>query len=238
MLGAYKRVNSDDLDSLIYGNFKDQYSQEGLEQFKQTSKSRKILLLDNFDHSKIRAGSARVKLLHEIKARFGHFVISVSDMFEMREILEGESADGLAALQHFKVQPFGHARREELIKKWWLCGEDGSLDEASFIAKVDSAERLLNSVMQKAVIPSVPLYLLTLLQSVDSPYSGSFKDTGLGEYYRLLITGALQKAGVNADKLTEHYSYCSYLAWEYHRLGKKELSRDELEHFTLLFSKK
>jgi len=233
-----KRVNSDDLDSLIYGNFKDQYSQEGLEQFKQTSKSRKILLLDNFDHSKIRAGSARVKLLHEIKARFGHFVISVSDMFEMREILEGESADGLAALQHFKVQPFGHARREELIKKWWLYGEDGSLDEASFIAKVDSAERLLNSVMQKAVIPSVPLYLLTLLQSVDSPYSGSLKDTGLGEYYRLLITGALQKAGVNADKLTEHYSYCSYLAWEYHRLGKKELSRDELEHFTLLFSKK
>lgn len=232
-----KKATDADIDKLVKRAVANQYGEGQVEAFMQHSRAQKLLLLDDFDDSPLRAGDARAGLLCALRKRFGHFVVTVGDMFEMREMLDGDAARALIALTHYKIQPFGHALRGELISRWLSLGADGTVDESGVIARIDRAEKLMNTVMQKAVIPAIPLYLLTLLQSMDAGRSGDFKESALGYYYQYLLTEALQNSGVKPDKLTEHFQYAAHLAWEYHLQGKRELSESELRAFNERFTK-
>lgn len=232
-----RKVSDADIDNLIRRSVEKQYGGNQVEAFTQLSRTQKLLLLDNFDESPMKAADARVDLLCALRKRFGHLAITVGDMFEMREMLDGDASRALVSLTHYKIQPFGHALRAQLIARWLSIGADGSVDEAASIARLDRAEKLMNAVMQKAVIPSVPLYLLTLLQSIDAGRSGDFKESSLGYYYQYLLTEAFQSAGVKPDKLTEFFQYSAHLAWEFHIQSKRELSESDLREFTVRFSK-
>ncbi|MFZ3115152.1 MAG: hypothetical protein WA133_10260 [Syntrophales bacterium] len=142
----------------------------------------------------------------------------------------------LSTLEHYHLQPFGYARRSQLIERWFSLAKDGTVDEAEFISRCDQAERLMNMAMTKTVIPSIPLYLLTLLQSMEAGRSGDFKESALGYYYQYLLTEAFQVSGVKPDKLTEVFQYAVQLAAEFHHQGKKELNESELRDFNTRFS--
>lgn len=232
-----KKVTDADIDKLIKRATEHQYGADRVEAFMQLSRAQKLLLLDDFDDSPMRAGDARAGLLCGLRKRFGHLVVTVGDMFEMREMLDGDTSRALIALAHYKIQPFGHALRAELISRWLSLGADGTVDAATAIGRLDQAEKLVNAVMQKSVIPAIPLYLLTLLQSMDAGRSGDFKESALGYYYQYLLTEAFQNSGVKPDKLTEHFQYAAYLAWEFHRQGKRELTESELRDFNERFTK-
>ncbi len=233
-----KRVGEAEIDKLLARAFEEQYDPKSLEAYKQLGKEKKILLLDDFDESPLKLGKSRAALLSELRKRFDHLVVTVGEMFEMREMLEGDDSRSLMALTHYKVQPFGHARREELIRRWLALGADGTVDEGAQLGRLDQTERMMDAVMGKGVIPSCPLYLLTLLQSVDAGKSGDFKESALGYYYQYLLTEALQSSGVKPDKLTELFQYCAHLAWEFHINGRRDLTEGELRSFNDRFSKR
>jgi len=232
-----KKITDPELDKMIKRAVEQQYGSIQVDAFMQLSRMQKILLLDDFDDSAMRAGDARANLLCALRKRFAHLVVTVGDMFEMREMLDGDASRALISLAHYKLQPFGHSLRGELISRWLSLGSDGTVDEASAIARLDQAEKLMNAVMQKAVIPAIPLYLLTLLQSMDAGRSGDFKESALGYYYQYLLTEAFQNSGVKPDKLTELFQYSAYLAWEFHCQGKRELSESDLREFNDRFTR-
>ena len=216
-----KKTNDAEIDALINRVVKVQYSNAHITAFEQLPSSQKLLLLDDFDDGPTKAAVARAGLLCALRKRFGHLVVTVSEMFEVREMLDGDASRELISLEHYQLQPFGYARRSELIERWFSLGADGTVDEANLISRCDQAERLIDTVMAKSVIPSVPLYLLTFLQSMDAGRSGDFKESALGYYYQYLLTGAFQSSGVKQDKLTEFFQYSAHLAWRFHLLNKR-----------------
>lgn len=232
-----KKSNEVDIDKLIRRSIEYQYGRDQVDAFMQLAKEKKLLLLDDFDDSPLRAGDARADLLCALRKRFGYLVVTVGDMFEMREMVDGDASRLLTDLVHYKIQPLGHALRGELISRWLLLGADGTIDEATAIARMDQAEKLVNTVMQKSFIPAIPLYLLTLLQSIDAGRSGDFKESALGYYYQYLLSEAFQSSGVKPEMLTEHFQYSAYLAWEFHRYQKHELSESELRDFNIRFTR-
>lgn len=233
-----RRSTETELDDLITKMITAQYGKEHVTAFQQLSPSCKLLLLDDFDDGPLKAADARAGLLCAIKKRFGHLIITTNEMFEMREMMDGDGSRSLISLEHYKLQPFGYVLRSKLIQRWFSLGADGTIDEAGFISKCDQAERLMKTVMSKALIPKIPLFLLTLLQSMEAGRSGDFKDSGLGYYYQYLLTDSFQHVGVKPDKLTELFQYASHLAWEFHLQHKSELSEFELRDFNKRFSEK
>ncbi|MER2512108.1 MAG: metallophosphoesterase [Nitrosomonas ureae] len=232
-----KKTSDSEIDKLIRRAIEKQYGKNQTVAFTQLSRTKKILLLDDFDDNPIKASDGRANLLGALRKRFEYLVITVSDMFEMREMLDSDTSQALVTLTHYKLQYFGHALREQLIKRWFSFGIDGTIDEATSIARLDQAEKLMNAVMQKTVIPAIPLYLLTLLQSIDAGRSGDFMESALGHYYQYLLTEAFQDSGVKSDKLTEIFQYSVQLAWEFHQQGNRELSEIDLRDFNARFCK-
>lgn len=233
-----RRTTDTEINSAIKHAVEVQYGKSYVEAFCQLPATQKLLLIDHFDESSMKAADARANLLCALKKRFGHMVVTTGAMFEMREMLDGDASRQLLALQHYQLQPFGYLLRTQLIERWFSLGADGTVDEATFIAQCDQAERLMDVVMAKTVVPSHPLYLLTLLQSMEAGRSGDFKESALGYYYQYLLTEAFQLSGVKPEKLTEIFQYSAHLAWEFHLQQKGELTKDELREFNDRFSKK
>lgn len=233
-----RNAHEAEIDALIKREVAVQYGKDQVTAFDQLPSTQKLLLLDDFDDGPLKAVDARVGILCALRKRFGRMVVTVNEMFEIREILDGDSYRELISLEHYQLQPFGYVRRSELIERWFSLARDGTVDDANFISMCDQAERLMEAVMTKTVIPSIPLYLLTLLQSMEAGRSGDFKESALGYYYQYLLTEAFHCSGVKPDKLTEVFQYATHLAAEFHFHGKRELSYADLREFNAKFSSK
>lgn len=237
--GRFLRNHRDvGIDTVVRKAVSDQYGESSLSAFLQLPASEKVLLLDNLHDTPLKAADACAVLLEQLGKRFRYAVVTVDDVFEMNEILSVESVTALNNIQRYRIQQFGYTRRTDLIQRWFSLGADGTLDEAAFLSRCESAERVMESAMMRIVIPSIPLYLLTLLQSIEAGRSGDFKDSALGYYYQYLLVEAFRASGVKPDKFTENFQYAAHLAWHYHVLGKRELSEFELRDFNTEFSRK
>lgn len=225
-----------DIEKLIKKAVVKQYGRDKLDSFHQQPKSIKILLLDDFDSGPIKASDFRGKILGEFNNRFGHMIVTVSDMFEFRELLSTENTSCAEKMDHFKIQTFGYLLRSQLAQRWFNLGQNGTIDDSKFVAMCDNAERLMEIAMTKTVIPSLPLYLLTLLQSIEAGRDGEFQESGLGEYYQYLLTEAFLFSGVKKEHLKEHFSYVTQLAAEFHIIDENSLSELQLRRFNEKFS--
>lgn len=232
---ALRKASDAEIDGCIRRAVENQYGKAQVGLFDQIPRGRKLMLVDNLDDSPLQAADARAALLTGLRKRFSHMVVTIGEMFELKDLLDGDKSPEVQTLKHYKLQSFGYAKRSQLIERWMSLGADGTDDEATFIARCDHAEQTINGVMSKGVVPSLPLYLLTLLQSMEAGRTGEFKESALGHYYQFLLTEAFQESGVKPNKLTEHFQYAGQLAWEFHRLQKRELSEAELREFNAKF---
>lgn len=160
-----KRKDTGHLDSLIDSAIKQQYLEKDRNFVAQRTRAEKILLIDDLDDSKVKDASSRSQILCHYNKRFDHLVVTTPKNFELEEIIESTTTDDLANLTHYEIQPLGYTKRSELVKRWVSVGSQG-LDSSQYISECDKAERLISAAMHKSLIPSAPLYLLTLLQSI------------------------------------------------------------------------
>lgn len=232
-----RKTTDAEIDAEIRRAVEGQYGAGSVEKFEQLPRIKKLLLLDDFDECPIKATNAKTGLLDALRKRFGHFVTTVNDLFEVRELLNGDIPRDLLTLEHYRIQPLGYALRAKLIERWFSLGTDGTQDQGTLIARCDQAERQINAVMGSPAVPSLPIYLLTLLQTIDAGRTGDFKESALGYYYQYLLTEAFQASGVPPKKLTELFHYSNHLAWEYHVKNKDGMSELELRDFNSRFSK-
>lgn len=231
-----KKISEGEIDAVVRRSVNFQYGADAAPLFEQQPASKKILLVDDFDAGPVKSASARAEILCALRRRFTHLVVTVSELFEMREMLDGDESKQLLSLEHYQLLPFSYTLRSKLIERWYSLSSDGTIDEGALLARCDQAERVIDSVMAKTFVPRLPLYLLTLIQSMESGRSGDFRGSSLGYYYQYLLTEAFQGSGVKPDKLTEHFKYSACLAWEFHAKEKRELSELDLREFNSIFS--
>lgn len=230
-----RKLTGDAVDTAIREAVSEQYGPARIEAFMQMPRTQKLLLLDNFDDCDSVIQSHGHAVLRVLDTRFAQYVITVGEGFEIRELTEGDDDKQFSKIEHYKLQPFGYVLRAKLIEKWFRLPDGELRDATDMAAACDRAEKIMNAAMARGIIPSVPLYLLTLLQSIEGGHSGEFRESALGHYYHFLMTEALQRQKVRPDKLTEIFQYCTHLAWFFHSCDADELDEHELRRFNESF---
>lgn len=234
-----KGVSEKDLDIAIQNATLEQYGQRSIEPFRQTSSAKKVLLLDDFDDGTVKSSEKRANILALLAKRFPKYIVTANEVFDFDDTVRRSHADDcLKELVHYTLLPMGYSLRSRLVKRWFQrTSADGSLDEEALLTRCDQAERLLDAILARNIVPSLPLYLLTLLQSYDAGASSGFEESGLGEYYDYLLKAGLRSAGVAKQNWTSVIEYCSHLAWHLHATEHKEITKDDLREFNERFSK-
>lgn len=234
--GSDLKPNEKELKHAVDQAIVTQYGRDSLVKFRQTPTNKKILFVDDFDLLKY-TNIQRSEILMLLRLEFGGLLITVSNLFEIDEVISKGSITSLVGFKEYALLEFGHKLRFELIRKWTTLGNGSGRDNADVVATIDRTEKTLNSLIGRNLVPRVPIYLLTLLQSLELGLSSELQNGAYGECYRFLITGALGRAGVKPVELQEYIQFCSYLSWEFCHAKVRELDETKLSTFNDWFSK-
>ena len=212
-----------------------QYSKLDYDNWKKASNSKKIILFDDFERTKI-SDRYRWKVILFLTDNYKNLLITSDGSIDISEATLQDAANILSKFDHYEIRSFGHRLRHDLIRKWNGIDEDYTVSTVGLIDQIDKAEKVLNTVLGKNLVPRVPFYLLTLLQSIDSDSTGELQNSAFGHYYHYLLTKDLQETNVRRDEYGEFYGYCAKLAWFYHNEDVREIDENTLREFNNAYS--
>ncbi|MBZ0155440.1 MAG: metallophosphoesterase [Alphaproteobacteria bacterium] len=227
-----KSSSDEEINKLIWKKFSNQYTKENLEEYKQLSNKERMLIIDDFDKSRLNIANKSL-FLDYISGFASNIVMTTNDLFPAEEIFykEGEGGTTISSFQQFKILDFGYQLRNELINKWNLLGQEHYLDEQELIRKNDAAERVMNTIIGYNYVPSAPIFLLTILQTIEAGQTTNLKESSYGYYYGYLITQTLTNLKITHEDLEAYFSYITELAFELFSNKVREISKDELLRF-------
>jgi len=203
--------------------------------FQQAPRNKRILLLDDIDGCSLgtEALSDCLKLFFEY---FDNIIITAKDSTALMDILSIDRLEVLENFSHYEIREFGHKKRFELVCKWAEIGGAHDESSAKWMSTIDKWEKDLTTAVGRQFVPAVPIFLLTLLQSIEAGRTADLQNSAFGHYYQFLITSALQEIGVEREQWAEVFNYCSHLAWFFHSSEERHISEPTFRNFTQKFS--
>ncbi|MEO8021380.1 metallophosphoesterase [Polaromonas sp.] len=201
----------------------------------QESKSQRVLLLDDIDACTL-SPEVLSRCLNGLFGYFSAIILTAKEGAAAMDLLSIDRVEALHKFTQYEVREFGHKKRFELVCKWAEIGGQEDESSAKWTATIDRWEKDLTTAVGRQFVPSVPIFLLTLLQSIESGRTADLQNSAFGHYYQFLVTSALQEVEIEREQWSEVFNYCANLAWFIHSSGKRQLSENELEGFNSAFS--
>lgn len=182
----------EETSEFFLGKYRSQYTAASYELIEREPAERRILLLDNAD--RIKTGAAELgSFLLGLKAHFGTVILTASNPPEFADLPEGISVFGVPEGYAVSgIVELGHELREELISKWTGSVETG--DENAAAQRKDRLRGAVDTVLGRNLVPSYPVFVLTILQMADSEGPSGPSASSYGQYYEYLITKSLKDA--------------------------------------------
>jgi hypothetical protein len=142
-----------ELERLFSAAIVDQYGQKNVASYQQAPSEKKILLLDNFDQCPLNA-KYKGALYEFIGTGFKSRILTVSENFEINEILAEEKLTAIAEFARYRILSFGFERRGELVRKWNKIGSTEVTSTNEWLEACDHAEKLIETTrLRHVVIP-------------------------------------------------------------------------------------
>jgi len=130
----------------------------------------------------------------------------------------------------FSIAEMRRALRDELIRKWVLLRTSDADETASLTEK---ARGIVDAVLGKNVVPSYPVFVLTILES-SVPAGGAAGQAGssYGYYYEYAVTKPLREGGTAAE-FDLYSAVLSELAYSRLAGGRRAAEKPELSGLIL-----
>jgi hypothetical protein len=205
--GKYTSVT--DLKPLIKKALKEQYNVSDTDLFFQQKK--RVLMLDNLHKSPLNT-KYRPNLIKNINTHFDYVIVSSDNSVGAN--LPSEESTSLKEFDIYKLLPLGHEKRSELIEKWMRIGENPmTIQEDVLLKNLTARYNEINSLLGNRLMPSYPIFILTLLQSLDAQIlPQDYSATGYAHCYHALITAGLMRLGLK-EEISSYFNILKELSF-------------------------
>lgn len=230
-----KMYEHEKLKELIRKAFKSQYETNDkiLSMFDQLAKDKIVLIIDDFQNIKFNSDAKSLFINALDKMKIENILILSNDNLQMEATSESLLSKSFQNYVHYQLLDFGHRLRDQLITKWIKLGQEDEIELLELSNKRREKANALTQTLGLNMVPSNPIYLLTLLQAMEINDS-SLERSSFGHYYNYLILQYLNK---NRSNPMEHkdiitiFTYLSTLAYKMFNDKIYMLSKDELNFF-------
>ena len=202
--------------------FCDQYGKDKAIDFQQLDKRRRVLIVDDF-HKITNKPKLKMPIMQKMLCFASHVVV-----FEdtMRAPIERLSDLNIAGLQEsrcsfLRICPLGFSLRNELIERWVSLSDERQ--ETSAIAHaMEQARRTIDTVVGKNYVPSYPVYVLSILQTIQAAVPVDLQAGTYGCYYEVFIKYALMR-DTSLSNYNTISTFLSRLAFEMYTKNVRRL---------------
>lgn len=225
------------VNQLLEKAFKKQYDLKSFryDQYNQLERKSKVVFIDNLDKSLLNH-QGKDELWKILLANFSTVIVTTGQSFDVRSWLKKEKKD--FSLAYYYIQPLGHVKRSQLIEKWVLLGLDRyTVDENQLLETVKTLYDQIEGILGKELLPSNPIFLLTLLQKMDSSIE-AFQNapTSYAALYQSLLFAALLRASVPQEKLSGISTFLSGLSYQMYINGQELLKYSSADDSMISYS--
>ncbi|TGL36827.1 metallophosphoesterase [Leptospira koniambonensis] len=204
------------------------------DRYKQLPKSEKVILIDNFHRMK---GGSELKqdFLRKLTEKFSNVILTIDTANGILPFVHSEFSN----YKSFKIKAFGYKKRNEIIEKYLKLQDNTSIiDEEKFLKKIQNTYEQIGNLLGNEVLPSYPVFLLTLLHALSNA-SYELKETSFAYCYQTLLTLALVgKAKVENEDLSVYFNFLESLSYKLFTLPKYQISEADYIGFQAEYAKK
>jgi metallophosphoesterase superfamily enzyme len=203
---SIKDITIAKIKNFVQKEIKKQYSGVFQGRIEEFELDRIIVLIDDFHKIRFTKSQYKINLLSNLNTAFTNVIITGNDLMQFESYSSKSGGNVLDDFSRYQILEFGPKLRYELIKKWNGIGID-QLEPNELIRLNNETENHVESIIGKNFVPSVPLYILTILQAREATTSQKPEFSMHGFYYELLINEALNKAVKNKAEISLYYNY-------------------------------
>lgn len=227
-----------DFDKLLANKYSEQYRTATAEQYAQLDDDRKVILIDNLDHSRLNNRSTLL-LVERLSDKYRNIVITGSSLFQFMELMGSDEHNEVnEKYVKFQIDQFGHKLRFDLIDKWNRLGREFTIEECDLTVEDDRVQRIMDNIIGSNFVPAYPFFLLVILQNVESGAQDSLRDSSYGHYYEFLIKSEFISTRLGDEDIDALYSYLSELAFMFFRKKQREINGEDFDAFDAYFCSK
>ena len=200
-----KHIKSSNIQEVTRKAYLQQYTDGDWENFNRSE--RKVLLIDDFSDINLNR-KYQNKFIEGIKQEYSFAIFLAIDSFQY-VVPEISALDGF---HYYEILRFGNLKRAELIEKWISIGIKESIDDKQLYDNVDTLKMHLDTFVARNIVPSKPIYLLSILQTFESFKPQQVELTSYGHCYQYLIFRALENANIKPAELDSYINILTDLA--------------------------
>lgn len=202
-------------------------------QYAPTTASITLVVVEGIENARL--NSKYLSILLQSFMKLEQKVIFLSG----KELRFNESAwKDLGSARRYELLPFGHLLRGELINKWNSLGRESTIEAAELHAANDKVTHHIDSLLRKNIVPPKPIFILMILQTLESSAPSDFSLTAYGHCYNALIQQSLKKSKVRDELIDRYVNYLTELAWFIFRSDKNILCEEDAHIFKTQYSLK
>lgn len=217
-----EEIKSADIGMLVQESLSRQYAGE----LDSVADKEKVLIVDNYSGIKLNK-KFQNKFIENIKNEFEEVILFAIDSYQY----VAPEIEALEDFCQYEILNFGNVKRTELIKKWVSIGVEEEIDETSLYTEIDDIKLKVEALTRGGILPSKPIFILTLLQTFESLNPQEVELTSYGHCYQYLIYQALQKAKVKNAEVDHYINLLTELGSAQFSNQGKGFSSHELEGF-------
>lgn len=231
-----KNFKNTEVDKVLKVAFFNQYNGEAIdfERYLQFEKSKKVVLLDNL-HSLSFNSKAIKRIVEDLENRFGKVIIITNTLYGLISKIEAEFED----LVVFSLKPLGFKKRNKLIENYHrLSIPISSITDELLLERTKHSFSQVEAVLGDKLMPSYPIFVLSILQTIVYSKQTNFEQTSYGYCYHSLIHIALtNKAEVGNEYIDTFFNFLSEFALHLYKTNQGLFSEEVLKQFFIGYQK-
>ncbi|GMN07114.1 ATP-binding protein [Croceitalea sp. MTPC5] len=202
--GEINAIDKEGIKRIVNKTFVNQYHKNELDTFEQLDRNHTVLLIDDFHKFKTK-GRAKERLINNLVEIYPNIIITGDKLMELEDYTKEGGGVLYEEFENYSIQEMGPDLRYELINKWNNLGSDFFTEPNELLNKNDYCVSFVNNIVKNNLIPSYPIFILSMLQSL-SGKEGKTEYSMHGYYYQLLISRALSR-NVESSKLGAYHNF-------------------------------
>lgn len=201
---------------------RDQYSNLQPDQYEQTNREKRLVIIDDFDLM-VESAELRTAILKALEQTFGSVVLIGSETFCFEFLDADENRDShLWLYTHYNILSFGELQREHFVRKWLSLASEGH--QVGDVREATAhLTKLINGVIRKTLLPCYPLFLMIVLQQAESGQP-TVRGGSYGHLFKSVVTTILNRSKFTKISISAKHRYLATLAYELHQKSQASIS--------------
>jgi len=217
-------VRSASVSALVEKRLIDQY--QNVDESKIIVPDRIVILVDDIHQTGLNKKFFD-QMVMGLKVKYHAVILLARDTF--RYMVPDHNA--LDDFDVYQINDFGNVKRTQLIQKWVSLGVEESLDEGEMYKECDEISLKVNAIIRKKLLPSKPIFILSILQMLETYSSQRLDMTSHGHCYQSLVFQALERIKIKHKEIDRYMNVLTELAWAQYSNEGNALTLDDLTHF-------